>query len=326
MRKRRFINIVVAPEDRSGTLTVRIQVGHFYALAVFLSLAFVGTVVLVMNQAMDEAKLGELEFLRHQNGDLHRKVARIAAVERKLTELEVIEDKLMVMAGERTATRELAPVSVEAGQPGAGGKATTPAEGLTQFRTLFASRRGIALAGPSGYPVANGWVARGFGETGLEGAAFHTGVDVAVPAGTPVTATASGVVTFAGDDPVYGKLVIIQHGLTGYATFYGHNRELKVRTGAQVNRGDVIAFAGNTGKSTAPHLHYEVRLHGVPVNAAKYFPAVETGGEVEAALAAPAAAETAEKPAAGTALIEPPAIPAEKKAPTAEAGSKSPGP
>jgi len=280
MGKRRHINVVIAPEDRSGTLTFRMQLRYFYAAVILTSIVFVLIVGLVVNQAMDEAKLGELELLRRQNGQLKEKVARVAAVEKKITDLEVIEDKLMVIAGEREAARELAPVSVEGSEPG--GEFLSVAEGIRQFRELATSRRGITLKAPNGNPVENGWVTRGFGENaGLEGHSFHNGCDVACPEGTPVAVTAPGVVTFAGENPVYGNLVIVQHGLTGYSTFYGHNRELKVRVGQKLERGDAIALVGSTGRSSAPHLHYEVRLHGVPVNPAKYMTRAERGEEEE---------------------------------------------
>ncbi len=280
MGRRRHINVVIAPEDRSGTLTLRMQLRYFYALVILTSIVFILIVGLVVNQAMDEAKLGELELLRRQNGQLKEKVARIAAVEKKITKLEVVEDKLMVIAGEREAIRELAPVSVESGEPGR--EFLSAAEGIRQFRELATSRRGITLKAPDGNPVENGWVTRGFGENaGLEGHSFHSGFDVACPEGTAVAATAPGVVTFAGEDPIYGNLVIVQHGLTGYSTFYGHNRELKVRVGQKTKRGDVIALVGSTGRSSAPHLHYEIRLHGVPVNPAKYITPAEKGEEEE---------------------------------------------
>jgi len=280
MGKSRHINVVIAPEDRSGTLSFRMRLRHLYAVVILASILFVLTVGLVVNQAMDEVKLGELELLRRQNGQLKERVARIVAVEKKIAGLEVVEDKLMGIAGEREAARELAPVSVEGGEEGR--EFLTVAEGIQQFRELVTAKRGVALKAPEGNPVENGWVTRGFGENaGLEGQSFHHGFDVACPEGTAVAATAPGVVTFAGQDPVYGNLVIIQHGLTGYSTFYGHNRSLKVRVGDKVKRGDVVAFVGSTGRSSAPHLHYEVRLHGVPVNPAKYMTPAEIGEEEE---------------------------------------------
>ncbi len=99
---------------------------------------------------------------------------------------------------------------------------------------------------------------------------FHKGYDISAREGTPIYATAAGTVTFAGDKGLLGKTVIIDHG-HGLTTTYGHcSRILKVQ-GEKVRRWDPIALVGNTGSSTGPHLHYEVALHGVPVNPEKYF-------------------------------------------------------
>jgi len=92
---------------------------------------------------------------------------------------------------------------------------------------------------------------------------FHRGVDIAVPAGTPVEATRSGRVTFAGPDGGYGSTVIIRHE-NGDSTLYGHNSALAVSVGATVKEGQVIAYSGNSGRSTGPHVHYEVRSGGGP--------------------------------------------------------------
>lgn len=93
------------------------------------------------------------------------------------------------------------------------------------------------------------------------GSEFHTGIDIAVPTGTPVMATGAGVVIFSGWNGGYGNLVIIDHG-HGITTRYAHNSRLQVNVGDRVSRRDIIALSGNTGRSTAPHVHYEVRLHG----------------------------------------------------------------
>jgi len=87
---------------------------------------------------------------------------------------------------------------------------------------------------------------------------MHNGWDIAVPAGTPVHPTQEGTVYFAGDHKGYGKLVAIEHG-KGYISLYGHNSEVLVKPGMQVTPKTVIALSGNTGRSTGPHLHYEVR-------------------------------------------------------------------
>lgn len=94
---------------------------------------------------------------------------------------------------------------------------------------------------------------------------FHGGIDIAVPKNTPVAAAADGVVKFAGRDDGYGNIVIIEHR-DGSETFYGHNEKLLVSAGQSIRAGEVISLSGSTGKSTGPHLHFEVRVGGVAVN------------------------------------------------------------
>ncbi len=91
--------------------------------------------------------------------------------------------------------------------------------------------------------------------------AFHTGVDIAAYAGTPVKSTADGKVIYAGRHPGYGNVVVIEHGF-GYSTLYGHLKRLKVVAGQRVKRGDTIGYIGNTGRTAGTHLHYEVRRYG----------------------------------------------------------------
>ena len=98
---------------------------------------------------------------------------------------------------------------------------------------------------------------------------LHAGLDVAAPSGTPVYAPADGVVSFAGYDSGYGKLVSIDHGY-GVITRFGHNSRLFVEQGQKVRRWDVISAVGSTGRSTGAHLHYEVRIHGIAVDPMNY--------------------------------------------------------
>jgi len=124
---------------------------------------------------------------------------------------------------------------------------------------------------PSIWPV-EGRVASGFGERqdpfNGEGA-FHTGIDIDAPYGTPVRATADGVVTGAVMGAGYGRAVELDHGHS-VDTLYGHLSATAVSPGEHVTRGQVIGYIGATGRATGPHLHYEVRVHNVPVNPYKY--------------------------------------------------------
>ncbi len=119
---------------------------------------------------------------------------------------------------------------------------------------------------------ARGWTTSRFGYrtspfTGRP--ALHAGLDIAASPGSPVYAPADGIVTFAGYDEGYGKLVAVDHGY-GYSTRFGHNSQLYVQVGQRVSRWDIIASVGNTGRSTGPHLHYEVRFNGIPKNPANF--------------------------------------------------------
>lgn len=99
--------------------------------------------------------------------------------------------------------------------------------------------------------------------------AFHTGIDLAAPVGTAVHVTADGVVASAGWSGGYGKLVVVDHG-NGIETYYAHLSQFLVVSGEEVRRGQVIALSGGTGRATGPHIHYEVRVAGTPVNPYKY--------------------------------------------------------
>ncbi|HBW36838.1 M23 family metallopeptidase [Desulfosporosinus sp. BICA1-9] len=94
---------------------------------------------------------------------------------------------------------------------------------------------------------------------------YHNGIDIACNYGTPVLASAAGVVTFAARDPVYGHKVVIDHG-HGIETFYGHNSRLLVKKGDQVKKADLIAYSGNSGRSTGSHLHYGAIVNGLNVD------------------------------------------------------------
>ncbi len=117
-----------------------------------------------------------------------------------------------------------------------------------------------------------GWISRGIGNkrnpfTGS--VQFHAGVDIANHTGTPIVATADGTITRAGRNGGMGKMISIKHGF-GYVTRFGHLSKILVKRGAKVKRGDVIGLMGSTGKSTGPHLHYEVTKNRKAQNPLKY--------------------------------------------------------
>ena len=115
------------------------------------------------------------------------------------------------------------------------------------------------------WPV-QGAVTSGFG---MRWGRMHDGIDIAVPTGTPVHAAAAGIVIYASWMTGYGNLVVIDHG-NGLATAYAHNSSLVVTVGQHVEQGRTISLSGSTGNSTGPHVHFEVRVNGVPVDPLRY--------------------------------------------------------
>ncbi|MFT4155347.1 M23 family metallopeptidase [Parafilimonas sp.] len=148
---------------------------------------------------------------------------------------------------------------------------------FNDIETMVKNKQKLLAAIPAIQPVSDRnltHIASGFGiriDPVYKVPKFHAGLDFAAPSGTPIYATADGVVTDAGYNAGgYGNRVIIDHGY-GYETLYGHMYRIKAHKGQHVKRGEVIGYVGSTGKSTGPHCHYEVHRGGTPVDPVYYF-------------------------------------------------------
>jgi murein DD-endopeptidase MepM/ murein hydrolase activator NlpD len=136
---------------------------------------------------------------------------------------------------------------------------------------LSASGSGHLESIPSLWPV-KGRITATFGERldpFSREEAFHTGIDIASHFGDAIRSAADGAVTFVGERPGYGNLIIIDHGF-GYTTLYAHLSKFTTVLGADVKRGDVIGYEGQSGRATGPHLHYEIRINNEPVNPRRF--------------------------------------------------------
>jgi murein DD-endopeptidase MepM/ murein hydrolase activator NlpD len=198
-----------------------------------------------------------------------------AATERRVNEIEQRQQLLAAMiAGEEmdpAVLRRIASSSAE----GVGGPLEPVGGGDATFKQLFTSWKKLdsisqgAIAVPSEKPVRTAAFTSGYGvrsDPFRGAAAMHAGIDLAGPIGTPIFATADGVVTAAGfNSGGYGNLVKIDHG-RGIETRYGHLSAVLVSPGQRIVRGQQIARMGSTGRSTGSHLHYEVRIDGRAVN------------------------------------------------------------
>ena len=173
---------------------------------------------------------------------------------------------------------------------------------------------------PQNAPVTEGFVGSGYGMrtdpfTGQ--LTMHAGVDFAAPSGTPIFAAAGGVVIAAEQHPFYGNMVEIDHG-NDLSTLYAHSSKIVVKVGDIVKRGQKIAEVGTTGRSTGPHLHFEVHVKGQPQNPAKFL-AQQKGNSPLAGLAAASASTPAPKPAARKAAAPAKPVDAEPSAEKAPA-------
>ena len=143
---------------------------------------------------------------------------------------------------------------------------------LSVLESLISTRNLSKQIVPGGRPVAQGWISSYFGRRTdpFDGRqAYHRGIDFAAPEGSQVIAVASGIVTYSKDRFGYGRTVEINHG-NGYVTRYGHNSRLLVAIGDTVQKGDSIALIGSTGRSTGPHLHFEVLKEGRAVDPMRF--------------------------------------------------------
>lgn len=150
-------------------------------------------------------------------------------------------------------------------------RASLQEQSLQELYELLKDQRSILASTPSIKPV-DGYYTSGFGYrispfTGTR--QLHSGIDLYAPIGTPVRSTADGIVTLVSNDAGYGKYIVISHGY-GLSTLYAHNSKIVAKVGQRIKRGQTVSLVGNTGRSTGPHLHYEVKLNGVAINPVKY--------------------------------------------------------
>jgi murein DD-endopeptidase MepM/ murein hydrolase activator NlpD len=150
-------------------------------------------------------------------------------------------------------------------------EATRQEQSLQELQAYFQDQKSMLASTPSVWP-ARGWVTSDFGQRldpYTADRVMHAGLDIAAPHGKEVYSPSDGTVVFAGLEGGYGNVLVIDHGY-GIKTRYGHLSKMLVKAGDRVKRGALIAAVGNTGRSTGPHLHYEVRVNGIPQNPRKF--------------------------------------------------------
>lgn len=241
----------------------------FTRLLYYIVLGVVGLLVVVsIVGTFTYAKLiihsNEREELVRENEELRRLNSKVVLLESNLQMYRNMLGQVATLAG-----IDLAQYGMETPQEAA---AVVDSTTIVHEPTLITDPEGTfqgPVSTPKGLPV-QGFVSRTFRPTADNPKTRHLGIDLAVKRGTRVIATADGEVGFAGWDDAFGWKVLLKH-INGVETMYGHNDTLLVVTGQQVRYGQAIALSGNTGVSTAPHVHYEVRVDGLPVDPEDFY-------------------------------------------------------
>ena len=262
MKKRKQITLLIIPGDSGRSIRKKISYSTIYTVLAVAVLLFATFAFMAINYSRVYYKALRAEILERRNLKLEEQWRKITHIEKDLALLKRTDQKIRKMLGV-----ERAPSPPELGSPGTvalpekletpfGGAVTVTAEGEASESTAV-----LPEEIPTLWPV-RGWLTRTF-------SASHSGVDIAAPTGTPIVAATSGTVTRSGWDDIYGQIINITSD-RGFVTVYGHNSRLLVKEGDRVKRGDVIAFVGSTGLSSAPHLHFETRLKDEPVDPMRY--------------------------------------------------------
>lgn len=260
------ITIMLVPHSRFSSRSVRIPV---VAAAMFCLLACIGALfsVSLAVQAFDYYRMKReyAQMSKHFN-EMESTMASLKQSESQFRKLFSLGSRKEVLKNLDSSADEGA-IDVETLKK----QIDSSMAAVEEIRKYLAREQDVFHITPSGWP-AGGKISSGFGmrEHPLSGERkFHTGIDITVPRGTPLHATADGVVSFAERSGGSGNIVVIEHG-QGLSTVYAHNTKNTVRAGQAVKRGEVIAYSGSTGVSTGPHVHYEVWRNGQSVNPAPF--------------------------------------------------------
>jgi murein DD-endopeptidase MepM/ murein hydrolase activator NlpD len=256
MDKGKF-SIIIVPHDLKKTRTLRMPYALFYAIVGVLAAGVAILIVFAATYGALLLKVQEGRMYKHQLDEMRKRQEKVVEIQRNVAQLRAMNMQVRRMLGLGvTPADSIAMREVERGE------STMPAE---IRREQAAMLRAIPTFWPvRGYITKRFSAAEGVGET-----IFHGGLDIAVDRGTPVRAAASGYVAETGWNDSYGYYVQIDHGY-GIKTLYAHLDMLVVSQGERVAQGQTIAYSGNTGRSTAPHLHFQVTQNNVPVDPLKY--------------------------------------------------------
>jgi len=267
----------------AGVLFAGVQLGRTNLFAPTAQVADWGRRLEEQRQQVVDAKQelqNRLDALAGRVGQMNAHVIRLDALGRRLTEMAHLDkgefdfDRVPAVGGPEALAEGalVAAPDISSMLDNLNRQIKDRERQLSVLESLISTRNLSRQIVPGGRPVMQGWISSYFGQRTdpFNGrTAYHKGVDFAGPAGSQVVAVAAGVVTYSKDRFGYGKTVEINHG-NGYVTRYAHNQRTLVAPGDTVQKGQAIALIGSTGRSTGPHLHFEVLKNGRAIDPMRF--------------------------------------------------------
>lgn len=298
--EKEYFSILIFGHKTSGTRHFKIHRKTFKIVFYLFIFVLLSTTFFFCDYIQVKKKSLEMNRLREetqtQRSQIHFFSARIEDLEKKLSKLKDFDKRIRIIAnlekgqegtpfmgmggpspsdirenlkGEKNAKGLVHQMKIDVERLES--EAISQEESLSELEKLLQAKKDILAHTPSIWPVP-GWVTSGFGFrtnpfTGLT--QMHEGMDISNRVGTPIVAPADGIISDIGNDWAHGRILVLSHGF-GMTSRYSHLDKVFVKVGQKVRRGDKIAELGTSGKTTGPHLHYEVRLDGVPANPSRY--------------------------------------------------------
>jgi murein DD-endopeptidase MepM/ murein hydrolase activator NlpD len=259
------VTIMVIPHETLKSLNLKVPILGILLSFLFLGVGAVQTYRLAVNGLQYASLVEKVNYYTQQFSQWNSTVAALKETEGDFRRIFSLNSRDQVL--ETIDTSYSGDIDIQ----NLMGELQKSVEKIDEIKDYLRIQKDLYLATPKGYPT-EGNLSSPFGNrespfTGIR--TFHSGVDISTSPGTPIRATADGVVSHSGWTQYSGYVVAIEHGC-GFSTIYAHNKKNAVKVGQRVKRGHIIGYVGSSGKSTGPHVHYEVWEKGKSVNPQKF--------------------------------------------------------
>lgn len=260
----KYYTIQIFSSDGLIAITRRISKSHLVLICTIFLLIVLVILTLISFYGKVYVKAMKVRNLEERNKYLEEEFKKIKTLEKDIAEIAKQREKLEVALGIKDKTEDTVikkPVIKKEDETREDNNEKVVFENPELEKYLKESKM-MNKSIPNFIPV-NGWITKSFD-------VVHKGIDIAAPVGTPIFSSMDGKVSFTGWDSILGNLIKVE-GISGYTTVYGHCSKIFVKKGGFVRKGEIIASVGKTGRTDAPHLHYEIKMNGLNMNPELFF-------------------------------------------------------